>query len=148
LTTTVAPSRNHQFAQQRRPTYHGPKQRDPHMAADQAQSVAKIFLSRQAFELVSRANYLLSMHEQKQRQLQQVIAHMLDTLESFTQTTVTDLKAMSPLGGDTAIFVRLDGDEAAKLKRLRNNTLETYQIDLPLREAVIALCLSLIEKFS
>jgi hypothetical protein len=118
------------------------------MAADQAQSVAKIFLSRQAFELVSRANYLLSMHEQKQRQLQQVIAHMLDTLESFTQTTVTDLKAMSPLGGDTAIFVRLDGDEAAKLKRLRNNTLETYQIDLPLREAVIALCLSLIEKFS
>jgi len=118
------------------------------MAADQAQSVTKIFLSQQAFELICRSNYQLSMHEQKQRQLQQVIAHMLETLESFAESTLTDMRAMSPLGGDTTIFVRLDVDEAIKLKTLRTKALDEHKMDLSLREAVIALCLALIEKFA
>lgn len=116
------------------------------MANRSDNTVYKIYYNPNAFEIICRANYHLSILEAKQRLIQDVITNALNDIRSLPPTVLDLLRHEMPLYGDVAIHLRLDSKNVEALNGIHAKANDATGGTLAIRDTLIGLCLMTIEK--
>lgn len=118
------------------------------MNSPKSVGINQLSFDLKSLELIARANYLLTIQDRKQRQLQQVVALMLDSPLDLSRERIDYVEALRPLAGEAILFVRLDKRQQMRAEFLKNTVLQSFGYHWQIRDVVVYLCKGLIEKLS
>jgi hypothetical protein len=118
------------------------------MSAGKSFGVNKISFDLEAFEVVVRANYELSLRDRKQRTFQQVVDQMLERPAELDAALIEEIASHRPRRGDAILSLRLDRQQQYRADYIKNRILHDFGYHWQLRDLVVYLCKALIKNLS
>lgn len=118
------------------------------MNADKSIGISQISYDLECFEIIIRANYLLSLRDRKQRTFQQVVDQMLESAGSLDEVLIKEVEAQHPCAGHAILALRLNRQQQLRAENIKNKVLEGFGYHWQLRDVVIYLCKGLIKDLS
>jgi hypothetical protein len=118
------------------------------MSTTKSIGVNSLSFNLQALEIIARANYKLTLHDRKQRNLQQVVALMLKCSPEIDKSRIKRVEYLRPLSGEAVLGVRLDLQQQERAALVKSRALEEFGYHWQLRDVIIYLCHGLLDRMS